>query len=199
MACRRQRWEAALRAQNRSRDAFNGFVHVCLGHRTLDRAIIQFGLPSREQLITASHRAQEWSAAQTMAQTGNPMSRLEMYFRFSWYSETANSMWGIEFLPDFAFAVGSRVSAQSITGTTVRDSCWATSLANFAKRLSTAVLTSLLQGRERKACRGAARIATVGSQSGYEAQNKGHTSNPVLPLCLCGLLGSWDLPCRLEL
>ncbi|CAE7669997.1 unnamed protein product [Symbiodinium sp. CCMP2456] len=85
MARWRQRWEADQGEGKRSRDAFHSFVHTCLGHRTLARAIVQFGFSSRQQLITALRRAEDWCVAQRTAQTGNPMSLLETYFRYRWY------------------------------------------------------------------------------------------------------------------
>ena len=56
MALWRLQWEQEeleQRGMKRGRDAFYGFVHACLGHRTLSRAIIQFGITSRQQLIKA--------------------------------------------------------------------------------------------------------------------------------------------------
>ena len=71
MARGRQRWDADQGERKRSRDAFNSFVHACLGHRTLARAIVQFGFSSRQQFITALRRAEDgaWHSGRRKRET----------------------------------------------------------------------------------------------------------------------------------
>ncbi|CAE7629923.1 hypothetical protein AK812_SmicGene26126 [Symbiodinium microadriaticum] len=91
MALWRQQWEQEQleqRGMKPGRDAFNGFVHAFLGHRTLARAIIQFGIAARKQLIKALHHADRFrcqdSPAQRVTQTGNELARLEVWLRYNW-------------------------------------------------------------------------------------------------------------------
>ena len=52
------------------------FVHACLGHRTLARAIIQFGITSREQLIKALYHADRFRSQAFLQHRG--LGRLGM-------------------------------------------------------------------------------------------------------------------------
>ena len=80
-----QGWEATQGGGKRSRDAFNSFVHTCLGHRTLAGAIIQLVLT--QELVKALRRPGGWVVAQGTAQAqtqiSNPMALVELYLRYN--------------------------------------------------------------------------------------------------------------------